>query len=405
MHYRFFCCLSSLFLVSFFVSAQADNISLSYQKADIEPGFNYAFNLESNESLSWKQPSPPLSSRAWTQEVTLGSVMDMNAESFLLSMDVTREEGLRPDTLYIDLNKNEALDDNERFDLKPLHSGAYILEYNGPLLYAEKVPLPLSSGKTVFINLFIQLPPEEGDEKAMKIRIGTSAWGWFEGKATVQGDPYRIIGIDRTLNGSFSDFREQNSVNFDGIAFVPAAAKAKEAVSSHIMSLRQALLIDGKAYQCKIEGEGETLVIEPMNVASGSVTFKPAGLKVYLSNETWGIQRLDSGASRALPEGTWNVNFFYEQSGANESYFGAPSGMTLEVISGKDTELALSTRLEASIKAREKKGELSLSLKLLTDQGSTLKGYRAGHKEMKGVPFRLFDGTGKLLHEASFAFG
>ncbi|MBU0754503.1 MAG: hypothetical protein KJ645_05150, partial [Planctomycetes bacterium] len=113
--YPFLCSL--LFWVCLTPCLKAEEFTLSLKKAEVIPWYNYGFGRSAFNKVRWENQEGILTDRAKTLESKLTHLGIAEDQRFLVTIDTVADGIDDPDTLYVDLNQNRNIDENEKFDL------------------------------------------------------------------------------------------------------------------------------------------------------------------------------------------------------------------------------------------------------------------------------------------------
>jgi hypothetical protein len=322
-----------------------------------------------------------------------------------MTMDKKSEGADLSDTLYVDVNDNETIDEGEVFPLK-LQSTDDSREpgsFSNPLV-ARKVPLasPGNGKAQRFVNLSLSV-------SGPRLFIGTAPWGNMKGKGTLGGRDCEVVLHDGDADGSFDGFeggvesignRQQSdvfSVTFDGGA------------SGSSQSLRRKMIVGGSTYRVSLSDEGARIAFEPVETLFGTVAAAGDGMDILLSNPEWGAHTVRSGKEKSLPAGIYRITTFSRFQGepyASCRYKGH-EGMEVRVETDGRTDIELDTVLRAEVETRRSRSNLILSLQMATSQGAQFSGYsqRQYPTDPPGVSFFITDSAGEVLVNDYFRFG
>ncbi|MBU0754504.1 MAG: hypothetical protein KJ645_05155 [Planctomycetes bacterium] len=385
----------------------AEEFTLAFKKAELSPRYSYGFKQSELNQVRWTNQAEVLTDRAITLQVSLGFAGEEDDQPPLVSFDTLSSTGEHPDTLYVDLNNNSTIDENEKFTLQPVEHAEGGEELPYPVFYAEKVPHARKVREATYLNVYLLLPPTTEQEEP-DLFIGTSSWGCYEGIVKLKGKEFKATITDLTQNGSYTDFQEDAGRRQDYFSLVSKDADGEEAVYARYMPLRRKRVIDGQAYTVDLRNNGETLIMTPIDAAFGGVRFNPPNVKIMVSNDEWGRQWVDSGSAINLPQGTWKVSqFSLRSTGEADSIvtYRGPSDLVVEIVSDQETVFDLATEFEGSVNADKTEKGYHLNLNLLTTQKAVLVSCINGTKQEEGVPFKILDKEGGTILESLFTFG
>lgn len=388
----------------------AEEVVLTYMDAEAMP---YSFSPPEpveDEEDGWEGGTEFLANKAVTYLAYLNAG-DLLDEGLLFSLGASDESASRADTLQIDCNGNRRLEKNEKYALVPLHAQA-----EPPILCARKIPLVVTEGKKPVLTTFfvIHFPGEGGREEMTA--VGLQAWGHCKGQVTLNGESWELILTDVNVNGSFCDF-ESGSGDFLGADAI-SLKRAAEPLPAEPIPLRPKLLLGKSAYTIEVRDNGRKVILGSLDVTFSTVAAARPDIEMVMQHPAWGIQTVPAGKEHALPEGTWTIRSFRticKETQAFCDYIGPPSVKVALLPDGKRT-VELDTVFNATIKPRQTRRAIQLSLHLHTAQGACFSsfygGVAAGKAEsgelgffLEGIPFKISDESGREVQKGIFEFG
>ena len=408
---RFLQVLVAAFLFLSFASfIETEEVVLSYAQGEKTPSYFYGLQPIEEGKTGWKKDAISLTERAMTFDVFFPSELTTN-RSWIASVDTKEENGEKPDTFYLDLNHNQALDPGERFPLFPIP-----YPYDNPgdrytVLCAEKIPFARESGEPLHVNVYYMVTHLK-ETPTMTEReyyaLGVSSWGCLEGKATLSGTSYDVVLEDQCLNGSFGDFQQVGDWRSDMLRLSPAGKKEQSARGVNTKPLRKKIVIGGSAYAIDFSDEQQKLTFGKLDIKFGEAATSVSDTAFLLNHPDWGNEFIQAGEARALPAGSWKLAY-YSRSNKDQSIsctYNDPAESTVEIKAGEKTVLDFETKLTAAVKANTEREEIRLNLVLTTAKGNKFGGYRNSDGQMiEGIPFEILNEAGDVVHEAVFKFG
>lgn len=387
----------------------ADEYTLTFEKAVHNPvAFFGTAAIETGEKGNgWIEGGEFLTQDATSVIAHLG-MGDAGSTSLLLSVDKKSDEADKPDTLYIDLNRNRTLDEGETIPLVLVDNKGEGPVMPFTLLCAEKVAYcdeDSYEGATFHVNFYY--PIIEDAPPGFGIAFGLSAWGYYTGQVTLDGVAYDVTLEDRTVNGSFGDFDEGARFDCDSLAMHRADEKRALTGMTPPSPLRHKMFIGHKAFAVAVKENGKVLVLDSITIETGRVNTGAPDLAVNLSHPDWGSFRIEPGETKELPAGQWTIIDFEREKKARSSVcnYSEPTEKTVTLTKGATIRLELATALVAKISAERRSGLVRLELAMTTAGGARMRRYYSATAGSSGIPFHITNAAGATLEKGSFEFG
>jgi len=395
----------------FFICAPlgAEDYALTFEKAVHNPVafFGTAPAEAGEKGTGWIDGDEFLTKDAQSVIAYLGMGEGQNA-ALLLSVDTKADGADKPDTLYIDLNRNRTLDEAETFPLVLVDNKGAGPVMPFTLLCAEKVAYhdEYSAGGGPFhVNFYYPIiddaPPGFGTA------FGLSAWGCYSGRVTLDGVAYDVTLEDRTVNGSFCDFDSGSHFDCDSLEMRRADQEKALTGLTPPSPLRRKMLIGDRAFGVTVKENGRVLALESITVETGRVSTSSSDLAVNLSHPDWGSFPIEAGETKALPAGEWTIVDYsrVKKEPSSVCYYSAPTDKSVSLAGGESVCLDLATTLVAAVTATPRKGLVQLGLAMTTDGGATMRGFYSEKAKGRGIPFHITNAAGETLEKGTFEFG
>jgi len=401
-------------------SANGEEIDLVYKPSTPRASYYVGFFPLGDMDKGWENSADLITKRAITYKTALSFVLKDNQkyDDLLLTIDSAnkpqKEGEIFLDTLYIDLNRNNKIDTDEKFIMKPVPSQ----QAKGPkTFYAEKIPILSGKDgaeKTVYVNLFSLVQSDGGKIIPKRTYFGVSSWGCYEGKVTLNEIDYRVRLDDFCINGSFDDYENGTELgwNCDRISVNTEEMIAKAGSSGWMgLPLLPKMLISNKAYSITVKEGGKKLGIEPLPIEFAKVRAKNDIMSVDLHHPEWGMQHVAKGQTISVPKGIWTVKYFKVSLDSPNvtCSFNGPRGFKADLTSQEVTTLNLETELKVAVSSHYGDGAIDLSLGMVTIQDAKFTSYYQENTKdgsaLRGIPFVIKSLDGAMVHENIFSFG
>ena len=387
----------------------ADEYTLTFERAVHNPvAFFGTAPIETGEKGNgWIKGDEFLTENA-TSVIAHLAMGDAGFAAFLLSVDMKSDEADKPDTLYIDLNRNRTLDEGETLPLVLVDNKGAGPEMPFTLLSAEKVAYcdkDTDESATFHVNFYY--PIIEEAPPGFGIAFGLSAWGCCTGQVMLDDVAYDVTLEDRTVNGSFSDFDEGERFDCDCLTFHRADEQKAITEMTPPPPLRHKMLIGDQAYAVAVKENGRLLSLDPIAIETGTVLAGAPELAVNLSNPDWGSFRIAPGESRDLPAGEWTIVDYAREKTDRSSVctYSEPTEKSVIVTKGETVRLDLATALVAKVSAKCHSGTVRLGLAMTTAGGARMQGYFSSTAGRSGIPFHITNSAGETVEKGTFEFG
>jgi hypothetical protein len=390
----------TLFVVLSSSSPCALVIDLAYEKAEESP--SYILSSPLIDAGGWENADRHLTEGSLTIRPTLHLPSGDESVTLLISIDRSSGEAQIPDTLYIDLDDDRRIGDEERFALRPARQENNV-DGSYSMLCAEKVPLVFSgSPDPRDMNVYAMVTTDSDIGKVKYVPIGLSGWGCYRGAAEIEGQEYEVVLYDRNGNGRFGDVVDESPWDADMLLIRPNGNKDETP-----KPLRNRLVAGGKAYSVKVEENGRKMHLDLLDVKFGKVAAARPDLTFNLDSSEWGPQYVMPGEVMEVPAGAWTISYFNRvgDDGATFCVFSCKSARTVDVTVGEKSVVDFDTKVKTRIDAEKEKDGFTLNLNLTTAEGSRFRGYYSQTERFDGVPFRILDESGGEVEKGVFKFG
>jgi len=327
---------------------------------------------------------------------------NLDKPELLFSYDCLLEGSGTPDILYLDLNFDQRIGEDESFALNRA----------GSRFMAEKVPFTRKLDRddiTYYVNIFLR-PAVKKESCSMTVE----SWGRYRGKVELFGIEYELILKDGNCNGSFADFGGRyHRSGADLLSLTPVGEEGADTAGFGEACEKQIhpkMFFGNRAYSVDVKNNGRKLSIRPFKTSFGKVALHAEAMEVTLRRDDWGGFALASGKELLLPVGTYSIDRFSRKRGSSRAWcsYSGSEKMTVHVRSGTTANVKPETSLFASINTSNKGDSIRLSLKLETQEGARLSSFGGHEKDNRtsgGIPFVVRDKSGEVVYEDFFRFG
>ena len=296
--------LASVLVLFGTLSLDSKEIELEYCEDPGPIDHTFIGHIASLQGASgWLNGEEFLSKRAITFGIE--SPLATGTSSMLpLCLDFENADSKKPSVLYVDANRNDTIDEGERYPLKHLGPGDHLMNGRKALLpnhlIAEKIrftPVLCGEKQEVYASIVLSNSAYSFRNNASYYLFSIDAWGCRRGRVTLDGAEYEIILRDGNTNGVFDDYDKGNilgtSFPGDSITFIHTDSNSQLRVP-----LRRNVILQNKAFSIDVRDSGRKVDIEPVDTTFGTLSIQDPQIEMTLWNLEWGIFNIAPGESK-----------------------------------------------------------------------------------------------------------
>jgi hypothetical protein len=328
---------------------------------------------------------------------TLGQGQDRR---YTLVLDESRGTGRGYDTLYVDRDNDEALDDE-----KPLRG----YRREGACWFGP-IPLLLRGENGPYLHHFL-CACRSYSEDYHEAELQTAAY--YVGQAEIAGARRQIALVDGNGNGVFNDLSTEPEegdlvlldLNDDG-SFETAEEDAEE-----VYGLGRYLLIRDRYYALTVADEGASLAISEPDLKFGTLRTGLPHSGVQMSSEEGFFTFRSPGPEIRVPVGTYRLQACTLEARDDEGNVwtnsGEPSGKgaAVTIREGKTTRLAYGPPLKVTVVPEVEEEEVEFNLQVTGQAGERYGEFTRNGTEVPPPRLRIADADGKEVGTYDFHYG